>query len=214
MNDTFMNLLCKLKRALSEDFGKKFFFSALTVLFISTFAFSDEYSVNKSASKVKWEAKKVTGKHDGTISFDNGLLKLNGTKISGGSFVIDMNTIVVADITDPGTNKKLVGHLFSDDFFSVGKFPQSKLEIKKSELKSGDNYRFVGELTIKGITKPVEFDAKVNVSSGNLTASGVITVNRTLYDIKYRSGSFFSDLGDKMIYDDFTLEFELIADKK
>jgi polyisoprenoid-binding protein YceI len=141
-------------------------------------------------------------------------VNLNGNKISGGSFLINMNTIVVADITDPGTNKKLVWHLFSDDFFSVEKFPQSKLEIKKSELKSGDNYRFVGELTIKGIAKPVEFDAKVNVSSGKLTATGVITVNRTLYDIKYRSGSFFSDLGDKMIYDDFTLEFELIADKK
>ena len=214
MKNTIVNLSSKLKRTFSGNFSKRVFFSALTVFLVSTFAFSDEYSVNKSASKVKWEAKKVTGKHDGTISFVNGSVKLNGNKISDGSFVIDMNTIVVTDITDPGTNKKLVGHLSSDDFFSVAKFPQSKLEIKNSELKSGDNYRFVGDLTIKGITKPVEFDAKVNVSSGKLTASGIITVNRTLYDIKYGSGSFFSGLGDKMIYDDFTLEFEFIADKK
>ncbi len=206
--------LARLKRSALGRFFSLFFFSFLTFSLISSFAFADDYSVNKSLSKVKWEAKKVTGKHDGTIAFDNGTLTLKDNKIAGGTFVIDMKSIVCTDLTDEGSNKRLVGHLWSDDFFSVEKFNQSKLVVNKVEQKSGNGYRFYGELTIKDITKPIEFDAQVNVASGKVTANGVMTINRALYDIKYGSGSFFSNLGDRMIYDDFTLDFVLVADKK
>ena len=192
----------------------KFWVAAFAFLSFSNIVLSDEYSVNKANSTVKWEAKKVTGQHDGTIAINNGSLKLDGNQILGGSLVIDMKSIVNTDITDAAMNKKLVGHLWSDDFFSVEKFPESKLNIVKVEPKSGDVYHFVGDLTIKGITKPIEFDAKVNLVGEKLTANGVITINRTLYDVRYGSGSFFTGLGDKMIYDDFTLDFVLVADKK
>ena len=173
-----------------------------------------DYEIDKTASKVKWEAKKVTGKHNGTISFSNGSISANKGKITGGSFVIDMKTIVDLDLTNEGFNKKLVGHLSSDDFFSVEKFPEAKMEIKKVSPVSGEEYHFVADLTIKGITNPVEFNAKVQQSGDKLNAQGVITVNRTLYGIKYGSGSFFQGLGDKVIYDDFTLAFEVVAQKK
>jgi len=173
-----------------------------------------EYVVDKTASKVKWEAKKVTGQHNGSISFANGSIVATGNKISGGSFVIDMKSLSNEDITDAGMKAKLMGHLASDDFFSIEKFPESKMVIKKVTAVSGDEFKFLVDLTIKGITNPVEFNAKVTASGDKLSADGVITVNRTLYGIKYGSGSFFQGLGDKVIYDDFTLAFSVVAQKK
>jgi len=173
-----------------------------------------EYVVDKAASKVKWEAKKVTGQHNGSISFANGSIVATGNKISGGSFVIDMKSLSNEDIADAGMKAKLMGHLASDDFFSIEKFPESKMVIKNVTPVSGDEFKFSADLTIKGITNPVEFNAKVTAVGDKLSADGVITVNRTLYGIKYGSGSFFQGLGDKVIYDDFTLTFSVVALKK
>jgi len=173
-----------------------------------------EYVVDKVASKVKWEAKKVTGLHNGSVSFANGSIVGTGNIISGGTFVIDMKSMANDDITDAGMKAKLMGHLASDDFFSIEKFPESKMVIKKVTAVAGDEFKFLVDLTIKGITNPVEFNAKVTASGDKLSADGVITVNRTLYGIKYGSGSFFQGLGDKVIYDDFTLAFSVVAQKK
>lgn len=186
--------------------------STIILLFLANIGFAKDYQVNSASSTLEWEAKKVTGQHSGTIAFGEGILQVDKKKISGGKVAVDMNTLVNTD--GNGVNKNLVGHLKSDDFFSVAKFPQATLELKKVEPKSGDLYHFTADLTIKGITSPVEFDAVVTLGSGQLTATGVMTVNRTKYDIKYRSASFFSDLGDKMIYDDFTLKFKLVAAAK
>lgn len=188
----------------------KFFLS--TFLLLSWFSvFPKEYKVDTSTSTLEWNAKKVTGQHSGKVSFTEGVLNLEKGKIAGGKFVADMNSIVDTDLTDPGFNQKLIGHLKSDDFFGVAKFPQALLEVKKAEAKSDGLYHFTADLTIKGITAPVEFDAEVTDATGQLTATGVMTVNRTKYGIKYGSGSFFEGLGDKMIYDDFTIKFKLVA---
>lgn len=160
-------------------------------------------------STLEWEAKKVTGQHTGTVSFSDGSLNVEKKKITGGKFTVDMTTIVNTDGGAP--NERLIGHLKSDDFFGVEKFPQSTLVVTKAESKGGSSYHFTADLTIKGITKSLEFDAEVSEASGVLTATGVMTVNRAKYDIKFRSASFFSDLGDKMIYDDFTLKFKLVT---
>ena len=187
--------------------------SALFVMFCLT-GFSKEYRLDSKASTLEWEAKKVTGQHVGTIAFGESTLNVEKQKITGGKLIVDMNTIVNTDLTDAGYNQKLIGHLKSDDFFGVAKFPQSTLEVKKVEGKSGKLFHFTADLTIKGITSPVEFDAEVNEVSGQLTATGVLTVNRTKFGIKYGSGSFFEGLGDKMIYDDFTLKFKIVAVNK
>jgi len=202
------------KRTILSQVFFKVVFLILTIIIVNSNLKAADYVVGKAASKVKWEGKKVTGKHTGTISFDNGVLNVSKDKVTGGSFVIDMKTIVDEDLTDPEWNKKLIGHLSSDDFFSVAKFPQASMVINKITSLSGDDYHFQADLTIKGIKKPVEFNAKVKVNGDKLSAQGIITVNRTLYDIKYGSGSFFQGLGDKMISDDFTLEFDVVATKK
>lgn len=194
----------------SVKLSKILFSSVLLIFCISGFA--KDYSIDTASSSLEWEAKKVTGQHVGTLSFGEGILQVEKKKISGGKVTVDMNTLVNTD--GSGFNKNLTGHLKSDDFFSVAKFPQATLEVKNVTSKSDNLHHFTADLTIKGITAPVEFDSEVNVTSEQLTATGVIVVNRTKYDIRYRSGSFFSDLGDKMIYDDFTLKFRLVAVKK
>ncbi len=192
----------------------KVVFLFLTIVIVNSNVSAADYAVDKAVSKVKWEGKKVTGKHTGTISFESGLLTVSKDKVVGGSIVIDMKTIVDEDLTDPEWNKKLIGHLSSDDFFSIAKFPQASMVVNKVTSVSGDDFHFQADLTIKGIKKPVEFNAKVKVNGDKLSTQGIITINRTLYDIKYGSGSFFQGLGDKMISDDFTLEFDVIATKK
>lgn len=181
-----------------------------------TFAFTGKatvYKVDKSKSKIAWVGKKVTGQHNGNIGIANGQLTTNGKTITGGTFTIDMNSITVTDITDAKSNGQLVGHLKADDFFGTAKFPTSTLVITKVTPGANGQYNITGDLTIKGIKKPVTFPATVSVNGNTVTAKANITVDRTAYDIKYGSGSFFDNLGDKAIDNEFTLAVDLVAAK-
>ncbi|MCU0355469.1 MAG: YceI family protein [Cytophagales bacterium] len=108
-------------------------------------------------STLTWNGKKVTGEHTGTIKLSNGSLQVNGAKLVGGSFDIDMNSIVCTDITDAEYNTKFIGHMKSEDFFNTAKFPTATFKITKVKAKGGQNYDVTGDLTVKGITKPVTF---------------------------------------------------------
>lgn len=162
--------------------------------------------IDLDASTINWTGKKVTGEHTGTIKIKSGELKMKDGQLEGGSFVIDMTTIACTDLSGGGA-EKLVRHLSSDDFFGIANHPTAKLVITDVN-KRGDtnNYEVSADLTIKGITKPIEFIAQV----GEKTAMADISVDRTQYDIKYGSGSFFDGLGDKMIYDNFDLQVNLV----
>ncbi len=170
------------------------------------------YKVDTSTSKVIWEGSKIIGKHQGELKIKTGSLTVEKGALKSGTIEIDMATLTNKDITDPGSNAKLVGHLKSDDFFSAEKHPTARLEITKVEDKAG-KATVTGNLTIKGITKPIQFPANFKTEGRALKASGRVTVDRTLYDIKYRSSKFFSDIGDKVIHDTFTVDFDLISRK-
>jgi polyisoprenoid-binding protein YceI len=187
----------------------KFFIAGL-ILLTSSSIFAQNYTVDAKKSSVKWFATKVTGKHNGSISLKSGEMTLKSGRIESGTFVIDMNTIVNEDLTDAGYNQKLVGHLKSDDFFGVATYPEAKLVITKStEFK--DNKAIVqGNLTIKGKTNMITFDA-LKVGQ-NYQAK--IVVDRSKYDVKYGSTSFFEGLGDKAISNEFTLEVNLVVNAK
>lgn len=169
--------------------------------------------VSPDESKIVWLGKKVTGEHRGMITLASGALQFNGEQLTGGSFEIDMNSITNSDIEGDEYKQKLVGHLKSDDFFGVEKFPKASFVIKTVESKKAGKYVVKGDITIKGITKSIEFPAQVTVLDSKSTATASITIDRSEFDVKYGSGSFFENLGDKMIYDDFTLDITLVATK-
>lgn len=167
------------------------------------------FKVDANKSKVEWLAKKVTGQHNGTVVLTNGNLVLAGDKITSGSFTIDMKSIVCLDLTGEW-NEKLVGHLKSDDFFSVENNPTAKFDITKVVEKAG-NTTVEGNLTIKGITKPISFPASISKKGDVVVAIATIKVDRTKFDIKYGSKSFIEGIGDKAIDDDFELKVNLVA---
>ncbi|MBU1011887.1 MAG: YceI family protein [Bacteroidetes bacterium] len=151
---------------------------------------------------IKWTGNKVGGSHYGTIDLKEGNLKWDHDQITSGKFVVDMQSIKNIDLTDAGYNKKLVDHLKSSDFFGVEEFPEAVLEITEGTVLSINKYKLMANLTIRGITHPIEFDA---LKEGDKLMAK-LTIDRSKYEVKYRSKSFFQNLGDKLIYDDFTLE--------
>jgi len=190
------------------------FIASLIILLTSVFTFVDSpvpATVSISESTLTWKATKVTGEHFGKVPLADAKLDYANGKITGGSFEMDMTSLTVEDITDAGSNKKLTDHLKSDDFFSVVKFNKSTFVIKQAKTSNGKDYEITGDLTIKGITSPVTFPAKVDVAGKSVTATGTITFDRTKFDIKYRSGNYFENLADKLIYDDVTLDVKLVA---
>jgi polyisoprenoid-binding protein YceI len=179
---------------------------ALALLVIAGTAVSQAQNkkINVEKSNITWVGKKVTGEHTGTVKFKEGILVFQKGALKGGNFTVDMTTIGATDLTGDW-KQKLDGHLKADDFFGTAKFPTATLVFKKIGSKGNGVYTVTADLTIKGITKPVTFDITVN---GN-TATSNFKIDRTKYDIKYGSGSFFSDLGDKTINDDFEVSVKL-----
>ena len=169
-----------------------------------------EYTIDAATTTIVWTGAKVGGEHTGTISVKEGGFTFEDDQLTGGSFIIDMNSITCTDL-DAEYGGKLVGHLKSDDFFGVATFPTSKVVIKSVVPQGPGQYKVVADLTIKETTKEIKFPATVEVSNGKVTASADITVDRSEFDVRYGNGSFFDDLGDKVIYDDFNLAVTAVA---
>ncbi len=167
-----------------------------------------KFEIKNRQSRIDWIGRKVTGAHNGTIEIKEGSFTVNEGKVTDGTIIIDMSTISILDVTDPATNQQFAGHLASDDFFSIEKFPTAALEITTVEAV-GNQYHFEGNLTIKGISHVVAFDAEVESTESNFNLVGKLVIDRTKYGIRFRSGNFFKDLGDTLIYNDFELDFTI-----
>lgn len=160
--------------------------------------------VKANESTVAWKAYKVTGSHTGTVDLKSGGLVFDNGILKGGEFIVDMTSITCTDL-EGEYKQKLEGHLKSDDFFSVASYETAKLVFTNSKPSGKNSYEVTGELTIKGITKPVTFDVSVYGSK----ATATLKIDRAEYDVRYGSGSFFDNLGDKTIYDEFDLVVDL-----
>ena len=170
------------------------------------------HKVDIKKSSLSWTGYKVTGKHSGSIALKSGELKFEGSKLVGGSFDIDMNSMASTDLTGEYADK-LVGHLKADDFFGVANHPTAKFKIISAGHQGGNLYKITGEMTIKGITQTIKFNSTVKEENGVKIADAPIKIDRTDFGIKYVSGSFMENLGDKTIYDEFDLEIKLITSK-
>jgi polyisoprenoid-binding protein YceI len=188
------------------------FLVALGIVVLSSFMLKpDKYQVDTKSSTLLWTARKVTGAHNGAVPIASGELVIDGKNIKEGNFEIDLSGVTVADITNPEGNAKLVGHLKSEDFFSTEKFPKANFVLISATAKAGTEYLVKGKLTIKGITNDIEFPAQVVKEGKKVTATAKIIIDRTKYDIRYRSKNFFENLGDKAIEDNFDLDLKLVA---
>uniref|UniRef100_UPI00404B7E6B YceI family protein n=1 Tax=Flavobacterium sp. TaxID=239 RepID=UPI00404B7E6B len=179
----------------------------LTIAIIALISFTTNAQtkrVNSEKSTITWLAKKVTGQHEGTVSLKEGALVIKDGKLAGGKFTMDMTSINTTDL-DGDMKQKLDGHLKSDDFFSTTKNPTASLGFKTIADKGNGLYTVTADLMIKNISNPITFDILLSDTG----ATTKLTVDRTKYDIKYKSGSFFENLGDKVIYDDFELTVNL-----
>lgn len=192
---------------------KAFSFTVVFMLMLSFTVPTSIYKVDTSTSKIKWTGKKVTGEHTGYISLHSGQFEWADKSIKGGEFKLSMKSITCTDIKDSVSNARLVKHLKGDDFFSAEKFPEATFVISSINLKKKRNYDVVGKLSIKGITQEIRFPALVIVNGNNLVARAKITVDRTKFDIKYKSKNYFESIGDKAIEDMFDLELDLKAVK-
>ena len=177
---------------------------ALGLISIAGVAAPKIVNLNKTTSSIAWLAKKVTGEHNGTVGISAGALNVDGNKLIGGNFTIDLKTIKDLDITDAGYNQKFIS---SGDFFEVEKFPTASFVITKV---AGN--QVTGNLTVKGITKSITFPAEIAVKGGKVTAKANITIDRTDFNIRYGSKKFFESIGDKAIYDDFALTVSLVSE--
>ena len=159
-----------------------------------------------SQSYLRWYGEELTGKtHFGNLSFEKAQINLQDGVITSGNFLVNMTSLTVEDLSGGG-KAKLTRHLKSDDFFSVEKHPEAILTItQKAKVENGVQ-SLVGELTIKGIHHPVEFTMTLG---DNNSAKAQLTFDRSKYEVRFRSGSFFENLGDKLILDDIKLEAQL-----
>ena len=182
-------------------------------VFTLSFVCAQTYKVDAEKSTLSWLAKKVTGQHNGIVKVKSGELIFNKKVLKGGSFVIDMQSIVCDDLTDADMNGKLIGHLKSEDFFSVAAFPESQLVLTDIKVKDKTTYNIKGKLTIKGISNIVEFPATLSINNNKVVGVANIKVDRTKYNIRYGSAKFFESIGDKAINDEFELMVKLEASK-
>jgi polyisoprenoid-binding protein YceI len=181
--------------------------SLVLAVVLSSVAFTtiaEKKEVKTAESKVTWKGYKVTGSHEGIINLKSGFLTFEADKLTGGEFIVDMTSLSSTDL-EGEYKDKLDGHLKSDDFFGVAKHPTSKLVFTSVKATGKNKYEINGDLTIKGKTNPVTFDLSVYGSK----ATGALKIDRSNYDVRYGSGSFFDNLGDKTIYDEFDLVVDL-----
>lgn len=183
-----------------------------SVSFLAFTPKADTYTVDLTKSTISWEAKKLVGGHTGFIDLTSGSLVFNGKKLAGGTFVANMASLKTMDNNKPNTG--LDKHLKADDFFGVEKFPTSSFVIKKVE-GNGANVTVTGDLTMKGVTNSITFPATLvwNADKTISATADKIEIDRTKFGIQYRSKSIFSDIGDKMIEDNFTIAVKLVVKK-
>lgn len=186
------------------------------VLLVTTIFSQNSLHIDMDKSSIKWKGTKSTGSyHEGLINVKTSKLDFDkNNQLIGGKIIIDMNSITCTDIQNKKSNRSLVKHLKDDDFFGTEIFPISTLVITNVEKIDEQNFKLIADLTIKENTHPIEFIANIIYNDNTGLASGKLEIDRSKYNVKYRSKSWYPDIGDRFINDNFELFFNLLAKSK
>lgn len=170
-------------------------------------------SVDIETSRVNWIGYKLGGNHAGTIKLQSGAMSIDGDKLLSGSFVIDMNAIENTDMEAGKMRDQLIGHLKSEDFFDVAKYPTAKFEITSAKKLDANNYQIEGNLTMKETTKNITFEAQIDKDENNVytATTNTFVINRTDWGVNYGSKNIFKDLKDAVILDDVEIKLTISA---
>ncbi|MEJ7644648.1 MAG: YceI family protein [Chryseolinea sp.] len=174
---------------------------------------SEKYIIDTKESVLTWEGSMVFDfdeEHKGYVYLSKGELKIENGQLVGGTVEVDMNTI---EFKDKDSKNTPVKHLKSPDYFDVEKFPISTFSITKVAYAVPANIKVTGNLTIKGITNPVTFPAKIEVKDGIVKANGKLIIDRTQWGIRYRSGKFYDNLADQTVSDEIEFHMKIVAKK-
>ncbi|MBK7407849.1 MAG: YceI family protein [Saprospirales bacterium] len=200
---------------MSKSIFRTLFLALMLVPALSLFAGNgpiETYKVDLSASKLAWKGYKVTGEHFGVIQLKSGTIQFQDGRLTAGQFEVDMTSIEVQDMQGEYADK-LKGHLLSDDFFGTTTYPTASLVMTKVTSLGNNEYDVTANLTIKGKTEPIQFKATIEQAGNKVMADAAVKIDRSKYDVRYGSASFFDSLGDKVIYDEFDLTISLVAGK-
>ncbi|PJJ67167.1 YceI family protein [Chryseobacterium geocarposphaerae] len=170
------------------------------------------FKVNSEKSLVEWIGRKVTGAHNGTIEVKEGNLTFENENLLTGKFVINTKSITIIDVEDAETNAQFASHLASDDFFNSDQYPEATFEITHTEPGDNNLYYVKGDLTIKGITHSIDTALQIVRTDNVAVLDAKIVIDRTKFNIKFRSANFFANLGDTLIYNNFDLNIHLVAE--
>ena len=180
---------------------------AMMFLLPGSILFAQKLEVNTKASSIEWVGKKIASQHHGNIQLKSGYFELQDNRIVAGDFVVDMITITNADIENESRNQRLVDHLKSDDFFGVDEYPTAHFNVSQSSEFINGKSTLKGNITIKGKTEPITFEV---LSTGKEYIAS-LGIDRSKFDVRYGSDSFFENLGDNAIDNIFTLEITLVV---
>ena len=168
------------------------------------------FIIDTKETVVTWKGSSVKGAHTGYVYISQGELMIENGHLMGGTVEVDMSTI---EGDDHMSDNNLIKHLKDPDFFDVKKFPISTIAITRVASINVEDKEITGNLTIKGITHLVTFPATVHVKGGVVTSNGKVTIDRTRWDVRYKSGKFFDNLADETISDNVEFDMKIVAKK-
>ncbi len=174
-------------------------------------------AVDLELSRVEWTGRNLLNRHNGTLGIKSGVLQFEQGKLVGGEFVFDMQSIDCADLKGDPLHDVLVAHLRSDDFFDTELYPEARFVITGASILPDavpgvPNLSVHGELTIKGVTLPLDFLATAGYTDeGRMAAQSVILFDRTLWNVIYGSGRFFRDLGPHLVNNLVEIQLRIVT---
>ncbi len=186
--------------------------TVVSILSLMNVQAQEQFEISLKNSSAEWIGEKITGSHNGTINLSKAFFIFDNNTLVGGQFDMDMNSITCTDIENREYAAKLESHLKDNDFFATEEYPKSHFTITEV-IFDGTSYMITGNITIRGISQEITFPAQFHSDENLFLADATLKIDRTKHDIKYGSGSFFDGLGDRMIYDEFTLKIHLEASK-